>query len=569
MKYSLRQPIGYTQVGRKARQEDAVYPLFDAVTKEERVFVLCDGVGGSAHGDIASANASEIIQKYLAEQLQKNDYVTQEDVAKAVELSYDKLDELDTKDSSCSMATTLTCIAMHKDGVLAAHMGDSRIYQIRPGKGVMYQSSDHSLVNALLQAGELTEEEAENFPRKNVIIRAIQPNTKRMHAEMHLLTDVQSGDYFFLCCDGVLEQLTNKRLVEVLEMDCSDDEKLKLLEAESTDRTRDNYTAYLIPVQDVEGTSSVVPEEEELVATTIETDTQTEEQPATQDVSGEQKVDTQERPKGDSQIRPKGDAPRINQRPVPSTGGKKPNEVKQSKKSNKALYGLMVLFVIAIAGVCFALFGQKKEEPKKENPKPEKVKVEEEKPKKTTEEATKVFNEAMNAVKKAEEDYKQKEANYKNKWKKADTAIQQANLKKSNDSDKEKALNAAEEFKEPYYQLLNAKTNLDSLKKELITAKKEAKDVNADGNFESANEIITEIDNIISVANAELEKAEYVTAWANLQKMQKKVSQRNNDKLSDSLKILKEIFENANSKKLSAEVKIQKMTEQLAPLSKK
>lgn len=71
------------------------------------------------------------------------------------------------------------------------------------------------------------------------------------------MTNIENCDYIFLCCDGVLEQLTNDHLVEVLSMSCSDEEKLRLLEAESLDKTRDNYTAYLIPIDNVEGVSAI------------------------------------------------------------------------------------------------------------------------------------------------------------------------------------------------------------------------------------------------------------------------------------------------------------------------
>lgn len=447
MKYTLRQPIGYSEIGRKKRQEDAVYPLFDAVTADERVFVLCDGVGGSAHGDIASTTSSKIIQTFLAEQLQKNDYVTQEDMAKSVEMAYDALDKIDTKDSDCSMATTLTCIAMHKDGVLAAHMGDSRIYQVRPGKGVMYQSSDHSLVNALLQAGELTPEEAENFPRKNVIIRAIQPNTKRMHAEMHLLTDVQTGDYFFLCCDGVLEQLTNKRLVEILEMDCPDAEKLKLLEAESTGRTRDNYTAYLIPIAEVEGVSSIVEEDEIEVTGIADEETEAEE---TRDVEP-QNSEATVASIGNSSRKPtqapviptpsKGNATE-NGREKPATGRQKSEIVRQKsandrqpeakgqrqatgkpdKKSNKLLYVILALLVVIVAGLAYILFTQKKEQPtppeepqKKEQPVEPKTK--------TPEEAKQDWDKAKEAFDKAKGDFEATQKSFGTEKRKYETAL--------------------------------------------------------------------------------------------------------------------------------------------------
>ena len=134
-----------------------------------------------------------------------------------------------------------------------AHIGDSRIYHIRPNTGIMYQSSDHSLVNDLLRAGELTEKEAINFPQKNIITRAMQPNLERRHkADVYSFNDIQKGDYFFLCSDGVLEQLTNDKLCEILATsNLSDCQKLNAIKNICDGKTKDNYTCYLIPVDDV------------------------------------------------------------------------------------------------------------------------------------------------------------------------------------------------------------------------------------------------------------------------------------------------------------------------------
>lgn len=258
--------MGYSQIGRKDRQEDAVWPSFGVITTENRCIVLCDGVGGSEHGEIASQTASKVIGEYLTKVIAMTNCVSEHDVQDAVNLAYDELERIDTEaseDGAVSMATTLTCVCLHSEGVLAAHMGDSRIYHIRPGQGVLYESRDHSLLRALLDAGELNEDEAKNFPRKNVITKALQPHgQKRFAAEVRQLTDIQSGDYLFLCCDGVLEQLTVVNLYKILSMPCSDKEKIALLEAESTDKTKDNYTAYLIPIDNVEGKSSLPLEEE-------------------------------------------------------------------------------------------------------------------------------------------------------------------------------------------------------------------------------------------------------------------------------------------------------------------
>jgi len=69
---------------------------------------------------------------------------------------------------------------------------------------ILYKSFDHSLVNELLLCGIITEEEAANHPKKNIITRAMQPHLeKRFEAKIHTTQDVQAGDRFFLCTDGV------------------------------------------------------------------------------------------------------------------------------------------------------------------------------------------------------------------------------------------------------------------------------------------------------------------------------------------------------------------------------
>lgn len=155
----------------------------------------------------------------------------------------------------------MTCLCLNDDSYLVAHIGDSRIYHVRPSLynpetgrgGILYQSSDHSLVNDLLKAGELTEEEARDFPQKNIITRAMQPHlAKRFNADVYQFDDIQSGDYFFLCCDGVLEQLSNADLCRIVaDKNLNDSQKLGKIKEICDGKTRDNYTCWLVPIDKV------------------------------------------------------------------------------------------------------------------------------------------------------------------------------------------------------------------------------------------------------------------------------------------------------------------------------
>lgn len=261
MKITLRQPLGFSEIGRKDNQEDRVYPAFETVNTNNRFFILCDGMGGHDNGEVASTIVSESLGHYFENTPPTDGIVTAEYFNEALAKAYDALDVADTGTSQKKMGTTMTCLYLHRGGYLVAHIGDSRIYHIRPTAakvggatiGVRYQSSDHSLVNDLLKAGELTEEEAVNFPQKNVITRAMQPHLPRRYkADIYSFSDIHAGDYFFLCCDGILEQLTNQRLCEILaDVKLNDKQKLAAIKAECDDKTRDNYTCWLIPVDKV------------------------------------------------------------------------------------------------------------------------------------------------------------------------------------------------------------------------------------------------------------------------------------------------------------------------------
>ena len=252
MKITIRQPLCFSEIGKKENQEDCIYPSAEAVSVKNKFFVLCDGMGGHENGEVASATVCDSLGRYLDEHQPEDGVMTPEQFKQALEYAYNELDKKDVGGIK-KMGTTMTCLYLHRNGYLVAHIGDSRIYHIRPNTGIMYQSSDHSLVNDLLRAGELTEEEAINFPQKNIITRAMQPNLERRHkADVYSFNDIQQGDYFFLCSDGVLEQLTNDKLCEILATsNLSDCQKLNAIKNICDGKTKDNYTCYLIPVDDV------------------------------------------------------------------------------------------------------------------------------------------------------------------------------------------------------------------------------------------------------------------------------------------------------------------------------
>ena len=257
MNYQLKAyPIH--ELGKREGQEDSIFPAKGKATAADRLFMVCDGMGGHEAGEVASAAVIEAMSKYILAHTQPDGEFADEVLIEALAQAYDLLDERDPHpDSLKKMGTTMTLLKFHARGITIAHIGDSRVYQFRPtpsGVKVVFQTEDHSLVNDLLRIGELTQEEAANYPRKNVITRAMQSHLDyRPKADIYHSADVQPGDYFYLCSDGMLENATNDNLCNILQMaGKSDEEEVKIL-IQNSEENKDNHSAYLVHVLSVTG----------------------------------------------------------------------------------------------------------------------------------------------------------------------------------------------------------------------------------------------------------------------------------------------------------------------------
>ena len=244
-------------------QEDWIYPSLGTIDNEkDRLFILCDGMGGHAAGEVASAAVCEAMSKTINGALEKGEKFSEQLLLEAIEAAYNLLDERDTsEDGQKKMGTTMTFLMLHDNGATIAHIGDSRVYHIRPKTGkkgdVVFCTRDHSLVNDLIKIGEITEEEALNHPQKNVITRAMMPNLEHRHkADIITTKDIRPGDYFYMCSDGMLEQTSDDNLCFMLANDVTDEEKRDML-IKVSKNNRDNHSAHLIHILDVQPASEI------------------------------------------------------------------------------------------------------------------------------------------------------------------------------------------------------------------------------------------------------------------------------------------------------------------------
>lgn len=250
MKISILQPQVIHELGNRSNQEDSVFPTKDEASEESRFFILCDGMGGHENGEVASQLVCQVLSEFINQNW--NGSVLSDDLFQtALDEVFRKINEFDN-DSFRKMGTTLTFLCLHQGGALMAHIGDSRIYHIRPSEHlILYKSRDHSLAYDLFMAEEISYEELSTY-KKNVITRAIMPGQgSPFKADIAYSTDVQPGDYFMLCSDGILEEMRDCELVDLLCSDLTNEQKRERL-IERTNGNQDNHSAILIQISDVE-----------------------------------------------------------------------------------------------------------------------------------------------------------------------------------------------------------------------------------------------------------------------------------------------------------------------------
>jgi len=217
----------------------------------DRLFLVCDGVGGSNKGEAASSIACDSIQTYFHTYLDTEKEFDPQFIEKSIRYTEIQFDEYLKKNPSAKgMATTLCLIYFAPEGVYITHAGDSRIYQFRDGK-MIFKTEDHSLVNSMVKNGRINPDEAGKHPQKNVIYRAIQGTNLPVDIDVIKITDVLPEDEFLMCTDGVTEVWSDIDLCNIFSSEFSSEEKLNTIKDKCRIKARDNYSAYLIPIQEV------------------------------------------------------------------------------------------------------------------------------------------------------------------------------------------------------------------------------------------------------------------------------------------------------------------------------
>lgn len=248
----LKSIYSFKQLGNRESQEDSRYPDSDSPNIEEYAFLVCDGIGGCDDGLLASSTVSSCIGSLLSSHKNTNKF-TEEDFSNIINHAFKSLDDVSSKFNT-NLGTTLSFVAIHRGGIFTAHIGDSRIYQIRPGEGIMYRSEDHSLVNALLRSGNISPDEISGHPKRNIIIRSMfskSGTSDKDNPTVLNIKNIDPGDYFLLCSDGVIDKITDEDLIALYSSSLSDENKLRQL-SKICKESSDNNTAIQICIEQID-----------------------------------------------------------------------------------------------------------------------------------------------------------------------------------------------------------------------------------------------------------------------------------------------------------------------------
>jgi protein phosphatase len=228
--------------------------LFD---DELGLYIVCDGVGGNAKGEVASAESVDLVHSWVkrwrktlnahvADPTTENAGTVRRLLESAVQSACYMvfgMGQLDPRQKG--MSSTLSSLLISADMAFIAQVGDSRVYLTRDGKTVQL-TEDHTLVNFRLKLGLITPEEAANSPGKNVITRAVGHQD---YVEVDTIElEIQPDDRFMLCSDGLHGCLVDGELDELLKGD-REMAASRLIDLANERGGRDNITVVICDVQ--------------------------------------------------------------------------------------------------------------------------------------------------------------------------------------------------------------------------------------------------------------------------------------------------------------------------------
>jgi protein phosphatase len=239
-----------SDVGRKRKSNEDNYCAND----EEGLYVVADGMGGHAAGEVASELVTSTIEEFIKLTSSDSDITWPFGVDETLTLSGNRLktairyanrkllERIKESAEYEGMATTVAAVLLEKDKANIAHVGDSRVYLIRDGK-IRLLTNDHSWVNEQVMSGLIDSEQARTHPLRNVVTRALG-GKEGLEVDMQVL-ELQDGDLLLLCSDGLTSMVEDVAILEVVKAGGREANAVahRLVEAANSSGGEDNITA--------------------------------------------------------------------------------------------------------------------------------------------------------------------------------------------------------------------------------------------------------------------------------------------------------------------------------------
>ncbi|HVR03116.1 MAG TPA: Stp1/IreP family PP2C-type Ser/Thr phosphatase [Polyangia bacterium] len=210
-----------TDVGMKRTHNEDYFSLIE----DEQLFLVADGMGGHASGEVASKMAADVMQEFFTRskeeeatwpyKLDRHLSYVENRLVVGIKMANQRIFQSAAQDAKYKgMGTTIVSGQIVGDKFYIAHVGDSRCYRIRP-TGILQMTRDHSLLEDYKDAKpNMSEDEQRKFPHKNVITRALG---MREHVQVDVLAhDIQDRDTFLLCSDGLSGMVEDPKLLELV-----------------------------------------------------------------------------------------------------------------------------------------------------------------------------------------------------------------------------------------------------------------------------------------------------------------------------------------------------------------
>jgi protein phosphatase len=246
---------GATNIGRKRdHNEDSI-----SIPENERLAIVADGMGGHASGEVASRLAVEIINDHFDETSKQQTLTWPYKVDRDLRTHVNRMTtgimmanleiwERSQREARFKgMGTTCVAVYFLDDALIIGHVGDSRAYRAR-GTEILQMTEDHSLINDYIRMKRVTPEEAENWPHKNVIVRALG---MKENVQVDIMTEKPHlGDTYLLCSDGLTGMLKNDQIQHILMVERDLDRAVeRLIDAANEEGGVDNISVVLARVE--------------------------------------------------------------------------------------------------------------------------------------------------------------------------------------------------------------------------------------------------------------------------------------------------------------------------------